>query len=111
LIIEFLVYPNIDYDCLRIYDENNKHFSMAIIIEKQEGEQEQAIGYNCIYRFGTHRIKLEFDLNSGLWRRIPLESCEEEEQILHSVFHGIQFLTLDQQIQIIIKQYDQHFDG
>jgi hypothetical protein len=81
---------------------------MSVIIEKQKGE---AIGYDCIYRFGIHRIKLEFDLTSGLWRTIPLESYEQEEHMLHSSFHGIEFLTLDQQIQIIIKHYDQHFAG
>jgi len=100
------LYPNVDYDCLRIYDENHKHFSMAIIIENQEGEQERAIGYNCIYRYGIHRIKLEFDIKDGLWKIIPIES---DEQIFNSIFYDIQFLTLDQQIQIIIKRCDQHF--
>jgi len=41
----FLVYSNVDYHCLRLYDETNEQFSMAIIIENQEGEQEQAVGY------------------------------------------------------------------
>jgi hypothetical protein len=84
---------------------------MAIIIENQDGEQERAIGYNCIYCYGTHRVKLEFDIACGLWRVIPIESYEQEEQILDSVFNDIQFLTLDEQIQIIIKRYDQHFAG
>jgi len=81
---------------------------MAIIVEKQEGEQEQAIGYNCIYRYETHRIKLEFDIKDGLWKIIPIEY---NEQILNSIFDDIQFLTLDQQIQIIIKRLDQYFGG
>jgi hypothetical protein len=81
---------------------------MAIIVEKQEGEQEQAIGYNCIYRYETHKIKLEFDIKDGLWKIIPIEY---NEQILNSIFDDIQFLTLDEQIQIIIKRLDQYFAG
>ena len=49
---------------------------MAIIVEKQEGEEEQAIGYDCIYRYQSDRIKLQFDIKNGLWKVIPLESCE-----------------------------------
>jgi hypothetical protein len=83
---------------------------MAIILEKQDGEQEQAIGYDCIYHYELHRIKLEFDIKNGLWKIIPLESYEEEKK-LDLFFDDIQFFTLDQQIQIIIKRFDQHFAG
>jgi hypothetical protein len=83
---------------------------MAIILEKQDGEQEQAIGYDCIYHYEFHRIKLEFDIKNGLWKIIPLESYEEEKK-LDLFFDDIQFFTLDQQIQIIIKRFDQHFAG
>ncbi len=83
---------------------------MAVIVEKTEDEQEQAIGYDCIYCYGTHRIKLEFDIKTGLWKIIPLETYDDGEK-LESVFDDIQFLTLDQQIQIIIKRFDQHFLG
>lgn len=86
---------------------------MAIIIENQEGEvEERAIGYNCIYCYGMHRIKLEFNITNGLWRITPTESYEQEEQILlESVFDDIQRLTLGQQIQVIIKRFDQYFAG
>ncbi|CAF4980296.1 unnamed protein product [Rotaria sp. Silwood1] len=112
-----IVYPNVDYDCLQKYDENNKHFSMAIILENQEGEQQQRpIGYDCIYRYGTHRVKFEYYIDTQIWKKIPLESDEEQETILKSLFndnHDIRSLfqsfTLDQQIQIIIKRYDKHF--
>ncbi|CAF3848859.1 unnamed protein product [Rotaria sordida] len=110
------IYSNVDYDCLRKYDENNKYFSMAIILENQEGEQQRPIGYDCIYRYGTHRIKLEYYIESQIWKKIPLESNEEQENILNSLFddnHDIRSLfqsfTLDQQIQIITKRYDKHF--
>ncbi|CAF3744824.1 unnamed protein product [Rotaria sp. Silwood1] len=112
-----IVYPNVDYDCLQKYDENNKHFSMAIILENQEGEQQQRpIGYDCIYRYGTHRVKFEYYIDTQIWKKIALESDEEQETILKSLFndnHDIRSLfqsfTLDQQIQIIIKRYDKHF--
>jgi hypothetical protein len=86
---------------------------MGIIIEKHEGEQERAIGYNCIYRHGIHRVKFEYDIINDIWKIIPVESYGEEEQILESVLDDVrsllQSLPLDQQIQMIIKRYDQYF--
>ncbi|CAF4532905.1 unnamed protein product, partial [Rotaria magnacalcarata] len=111
-------HSNIDHDCLRKYDENNGHFSMGIIFENQEGEQQQqkSIGYSCIYRYGTHRIKLEYDIENNIWTKIPLESNEEQENIIDSLFNNnedirslFQSFTLDQQIELIIKRYDKHF--
>jgi len=87
---------------------------MGIILENQEGEQERAVGYNCIYRYRIHRVKLEYNITNGIWEIIPRESYGEEEQILDSVLDDIrsllQALPLDQQIQIIIKRYDKYFD-
>jgi hypothetical protein len=83
---------------------------MAIIMEKKEDEHEQPIGYDCIYCYEMHRIKLEFDIKNGLWKVIPLESYNEGEKF-DSIFNDIQFFTLDQQIQIIIKRFDQYFIG
>ncbi|CAF4580382.1 unnamed protein product [Rotaria socialis] len=112
-------HSNIDHDCLRKYDENNGHFSMGIIFENQEGEQQRrSIGYSCIYRYGTHRIKLEYDIENNIWVKIPLESNEEQENIIDSLFNNnedirslFQSFTLDQQIELIIKRYDKHFAG
>ena len=111
IIFSFLAHSNVDYYCLRIYNEENEHFSMAIIMEKQEEEeQEHAIGYDCIYRYGLHRIQLQFDIKNGLWKVIPVESDQEEEaRSLESIFDDVQFFTLDRQVQIIIKRLDQHF--
>ncbi|CAF4538214.1 unnamed protein product [Rotaria sp. Silwood2] len=111
------IYKNVDYDCLRKYDENNKHFSMSIILENQEGEEQQrSIGYDCIYRYGTHRVKLEYYIENKIWKKIPFQSNQEQENILNSLFDDnyhirslFQSFTLDQQIQIIIKRYDKHF--
>ncbi|CAF4783978.1 unnamed protein product, partial [Rotaria sp. Silwood2] len=111
------IYKNVDYDCLRKYDENNKHFSMSIILENQEGEEQQrSIGYDCIYRYGTHRVKLEYYIENKIWKKIPFQSNQEQENILNSLFNDnydirslFQSFTLDQQIQIIIKRYDKHF--
>ncbi len=60
---------------------------MATILEKQDGEQEQAIGYDCIYHYELHRIKLEFDIKNGLWKIIPLESYEEEKKLVLMIFN------------------------
>ncbi len=61
---------------------------MAIIMEKKEGEQEQAIGYDCIYCYEMHRIKLEFDIKSGLWKVILLESYDEGEKFDSILYSG-----------------------
>lgn len=115
-----IVFPNVDYECLRKYNENNEDFSMAIILENQEGEdQQRAIGYSCIYRYGKNKIKLEYYFENLTWNEIPLESCEEQEILFDFLFPSddyhiqslFQSLTLEQQIQIIIKRYNKHFSG
>jgi hypothetical protein len=98
------IYPNVDYDCLRRYGENNGHFSMAMVLENQEGEPERAIGYTCIYRCGTHRVKLDYDIATRCWKIIP----EEWSSIL---LNDLQSLTLEEQIQTIIQRLDQQFLG
>lgn len=104
-----ILYSNVDYHCLRLYDETNEHFSMAIITENREGEEEQAVGYNCIYRYETHRIKLEFDIKDGLWKYNQLQFKEEHCNLPLSIIENIQFLTLDEQIQMIIQRLNQYF--
>jgi hypothetical protein len=79
---------------------------MAIIFEKQEEQQEQPIGYNCIYHYKLHKIQLEFNIKNSLWKIISIEYFDEK---LNSIFDDIQFFTLDQQIEIIIKRLDQYF--
>jgi hypothetical protein len=82
----------VDYDCLQKYNEMNKHFSVEIIQENQEGEQERAVEYYCFYRYGTHRVKLEFNIENGFLKRIPIEIYEEEEHIFESILDDIQSL-------------------
>ncbi|CAF3575851.1 unnamed protein product [Adineta steineri] len=94
--------PNVDYDCLRKYDENNTHFSMAIIVENRDDEQEHVIGYNCIYHYDTHRVKLEYDIAIGCWKIFP-------EELSNILFNDIQTLKLNEQIELIIKRLDQQF--
>ena len=85
---------------------------MSIITEKQDEEQEEkAIGYNCIYTYGLYKVKFEFDIINGLWKIIPLESDQYVEHILDSIFDDILSLPLEQQIQMIIKHYEQYFAG
>lgn len=105
------IHPNVDYNCLKIYDENNEHFSMAIILEKEDGQvDERVIGYDCFYRYGLHRMKFRFHIQHGLWNIIPRESNESEKRF-DWIFNDVQFLTLDEQIQIILKRCDQYFQG
>ena len=97
---------------MRVYDENNDRFSMGIITEREEGKVEQAIGYDCFYHYGIHRMKFQINIQNGLWKMIPLESNEKEQQFSFDwIFNDIQFLTLDEQIQMIIKRSDQYFAG
>ncbi|CAF1444133.1 unnamed protein product, partial [Adineta steineri] len=58
-------YSNVDYDCLRKYDNNNKHFSITIIIENREAEQKHVTGYKCVYGYDNYRVKLEYDIRTG----------------------------------------------
>ena len=86
---------------------------MAVITEREEGEEEeQAIGYDGFYRYGSHRMKFQFNIQNGLWKMILLESNGKEQQLsLDWIFNDIQFLTLDEQIQMIIKRSNQYFSG
>ncbi|CAF0995601.1 unnamed protein product [Adineta steineri] len=97
-------YSNVDYDCLRKYDNNNEHFSMAIIIENREDEQKHAIGYSCIYGYDIYRVKLQYDLRIGIWNIFP-------EELSDILFHDIQTLEFNEQIETIIKRLDQQFFG
>ena len=88
---------------------------MGLILEKREGEEEQFIGYTCLYRSGDRRLKLEFDVAAATWKTNGEEFYpEDEQQMLHLLFDDldhIQCLTLDQQIQLIIHRLDQYFAG
>ena len=115
---------SIDHECLKKYGEEHGKFCLASLLEKREDEDhERFIGYNGLYRYGSHRIQFQFDASTGFWRRIPGEShraygndADEEEDPLNVLFEDLNqsqcllpSLTLDQQIQLIIKRLDQHF--
>ena len=112
---------DMDHECLSKYGEEHGKFSLAILLEKRNDEdQERFIGYDGLYRNECHRIRFQFDCSTGLWRRIPREFDrtpeEENEDPLNVLFEDLNqtqcllpSLTLDQQIQLIIKRLDQHF--
>lgn len=112
---------SIDHECLSKYGENHGKFCLAILLEKKEDEeQERFIGYNGLYRYESHRIQFQFDCLTGSWRRIPGEFHrgyeEQEEDPLNVLFEDLHqsqcllpSLTLDQQIQLIIKRLDEHY--
>ncbi|CAF4148652.1 unnamed protein product, partial [Adineta steineri] len=95
-------YSNVDYDCLRKYDNNNKHFSITIIIENREAEQKHVTGYKCVYGYDNYRVKLEYDIRTGRWKIIP-------QQLSDILFHDIQTLGFNEQIETIIKRLNQQF--
>ena len=105
----------LDYECLQKYSENNLQFSMGLILEKKDGEDERFIGYTCLYRSDEHRLKLHFDIDTATWKTNAEDFYpEDEQQMLHLLFddlNHIRCLTLDQQIQLIIHRFEQYFAG
>ena len=84
---------------------------MAIILEKEDGqEDERAVGYDCFYRYGLHQIRFRFDIQTGLWKIVSQQSNENDHRF-DWMFNDVQFLTLDEQIQMILKRSDQYFHG
>ncbi|UJR10877.1 hypothetical protein I4U23_015064 [Adineta vaga] len=102
----------IDYQCLQKYKKTNKHFNMTMIIE--EGLH---VAYQCAYHYKTHEIKLNYDLVTETWE-IESDKYEmEKTTYLNTILIDLEYLqqhdnlTLDQQIQFIIKEFDCYFLG
>ena len=80
--------------------ENNEHLPMAIIMD----EDEQPMGSSdCPAHYELQRIKVQFDIQTELWKMIPLESDGEDEH-----FDDLRCVHFDQQIENILQRYNQH---
>jgi len=108
----------IDYKCLRKYDRWNEHFSMKAITIN-ENEKEKFIGYNCIYRYNTHEIKLEYRILTHKWTLMndKYNSEEEEKKLNKTIDFNNKFpwvdtgYTLDKRIPFILRSFDNYFSS
>jgi hypothetical protein len=72
------------------------------------------IAYHWIYQYEHYQIKLEYFLKNGIWKIIPDQFNLKEQDKLNILLDDLHInrnLSLDQQIQIIIQRFDQHFHG
>ncbi len=67
----------IDCQCLTKYNERNQHVSMEVVTIIEE--EERFVGYNCIYRYETHEVQLEYDISTEMWT-ILSDKCHLAEQ-------------------------------
>lgn len=89
--------------------------STMIIQEKDPniGQNENEV-YHCTYRFGSDQIELQYDKLAHQWQILSIQSnfqldrFESLKEFL-SQFQSIDNLSFDQQIQLIIKKFDQFF--
>jgi hypothetical protein len=80
-------------------------------------ENEQFIGYNCIYRYEIDKVKLACDISTGMWRLCSDNdySKEEEKQLNKSLDFVNEYIRIDlgytlaEQIQNILKYFDRYF--
>jgi hypothetical protein len=104
-----------DYECLQKYDERNKHFCMEVVTINEE-EEERIIRYDCVYRYETHEVKLEYDISVEKWTMVSDKYHMEEEKLLKAGIQRVNWYssvnvnyTLDEQIQHILKIFDDYF--
>ncbi|CAF3462974.1 unnamed protein product, partial [Rotaria sp. Silwood2] len=105
---------NFDYKYLQKYNHDNKHFSIMNIIFNKTNEKYKIIGYDCIYQYENIHIKLEYDLLNRTWRIYNQQSNSEQYQYLNILLEDLNYsqnISLDQQIQIIIKRFNNYFHG
>jgi len=87
------------------------------VITKNKEQEELVLAYQCIYRYRAHEIKLEYDISTETWEIIHGKYYSEEEKQLNEILidlensQSIADYTLDEQIQIIIKNFDHYFLG
>ncbi|CAF3030121.1 unnamed protein product [Rotaria sp. Silwood2] len=105
---------NVDYQSFKKYNQYNKHFSIINIIFNKEKEKDDIIGYYCIYQYDYIHIKLEHYLSNRTWKINCQQSNYEQYKSLNILLEDLNnnqniFLSLDQQIQIIIQRFDHYF--
>jgi hypothetical protein len=86
-------------------------------VEEDEEQEELVVAYHCIYHYETHEIKLEYDILTETWEIVRDKYHSEEEKQLNAILiqlensQSIADYTLDEQIQIIINDFDHYFLG
>jgi hypothetical protein len=88
---------------------------MEVITIKEE-EQERFVGYNCIYRYGIHEVKLEYSISTAMWTIVSDKYHAEEEKQLNIYMERINKFSwvdigypLDERIQDILRSFDGYF--
>lgn len=86
--------------------------------EKKKEEKPKLDGiYHCSYRYGTHEIKLAYDIPTKTWKNVRVKCHDEEEEQLNVILNNLKnchfFVdyTLDQQIEIMKKKFEHYFLG
>ena len=98
--------------CPNSDDEDNEYLPLAILLDKDEGEEEQQmIGGDHSSRYELQRIQFQFNIKHGLWKINPVQTNGEEEKELEGVFDDIQFVAFNRQMQSIIQRDDQDLTG
>jgi hypothetical protein len=87
-VLYITVHQTIDYECLQKYDEHNEHFSMEVDSIKGH-EQDRLIGYNCIYRYESHKIKLRYNTSIDKWIIVLNENHSSADKQLKTLLAHI----------------------
>jgi hypothetical protein len=81
-------------------------------------EEERFVGYNCIYRYETHEVQLEYDISTEMWTILSDKCHLAEQKQLNTLIERVNKLsrayvssTLDKQIQYILRLFDDYFVG
>ena len=87
-------------------NRSDEDLSKEIVVD----EDEEPIAYNCLYRYGKYRVKLRYDFKDRTWKEI---SNGQNEKIFDCPLNDGRSdqLDLEQQIRILIKRYEAHFNG
>ena len=87
-------------------NRSDEDLSKEIVVD----EDEEPIAYNCLYRYGKYRVKLRYDFKDRTWKEI---SDGQNEKIFDCPLNDGRSdqLDLEQQIRILIKRYEAHFNG
>jgi hypothetical protein len=116
-VLYITVHQTIDYECLQKYDEHNEHFSMEVDSIKGH-EQDRLIGYNCTYRYESHKIKLRYNTSIDKWIIVLNENHSSADKQLKTLLARINECswismgyTLDERIQEILKLFDEYLSG
>ena len=71
---------------------------------------------HCTYRYGNEQLELAYHSAAHRWDILSVQSVHTADQLeplngFLAQFDSIEHLSFDQQIQLIIKKFDQFFSG